>query len=527
MNNRKMAAVSATLLLFGAAGCQDLTVPNVNEPQTQQVLARPADVEQLIVNSYLSWWDATSGKAAGAFDPGIYVQLQTMSFENSAMAANFGMIERSRLPRAAINNNPADAFASQLEGTWYGLYRSLKAASDGVRQIDGGVVIGTTANTMRAKTFAKFVQGLSHGALALTYDQAFVLDETTPLPSPGTPTPDLQPYSEVMEAALGYLDEAIALAGANTFTTPTGWINGVTLTNVQLAALARSYKARFRAEVARNPAERAAVNWAAVVADVDAGRQTDFEIEFDDVNWRYTAHIYGSFGGAWHQSANQIIGMADQSGAFQTWINTPLASRDPFLIITPDQRFPQGATGAAQAANPGEYLIQKGTSGHVRPDRGTWRWSFYRDNRFAHFYPDWSGFLPELTRAEMQLLKAEGLFRTGDAAGAATIINTTRTTTGGMQAVSAGAPNPDCVPKLPDGTCGNFLEVLKWEKRLETWASRYGAWFFDSRGWGDLPQGTIIHFPVPARELLVLQLPVYNTGGVGLPGGAAQSTYGY
>jgi hypothetical protein len=151
----------------------------------------------------------------------------------------------------------------------------------------------------------------------------------------------------------------------------------------------------------------------------------------------------------------------------------------------------------------------------------------YRDTRFQDFYDaGWAGPLPVLTRAEMQLLKAEGLLQTGDAAGAATIINQTRVGNGGLAPVTQGS-NPDCVPKLPSGACGDLLEALKWEKRLETWATRMGSWFFDSRGWGDLVQGTAVHYPVPAKELLVLRAPLYTFGGVGQPGAAGPSTYNF
>ena len=62
-----------------------------------------------------------------------------------------------------------------------------------------------------------------------------------------------------------------------------------------------------------------------------------------------------------------------------------------------------------------------------------------------------------------------------------------------------------CVPQLPDGSCGNLMETLKWEKRRDMFMTVYGGWYFDSRGWGDLPAGTYLHYPVPARELEVRQ----------------------
>jgi hypothetical protein len=47
------------------------------------------------------------------------------------------------------------------------------------------------------------------------------------------------------------------------------------------------------------------------------------------------------------------------------------------------------------------------------------------------------------------------------------------------------------------------------------------------RGWNDLPVGTAVHWPVPYQELDARQQRTYNLGGVGLPGGAPESTYGF
>ncbi len=71
------------------------------------------------------------------------------------------------------------------------------------------------------------------------------------------------------------------------------------------------------------------------------------------------------------------------------------------------------------------------------------------------------------------------------------------------------------------------MEALKWEKRMETAFTHFGAWFFDSRGWGDLPEGTALQYPVPYQELDVRGVPLYNLGGVGGPSSAPRGNYGY
>jgi hypothetical protein len=110
----------------------------------------------------------------------------------------------------------------------------------------------------------------------------------------------------------------------------------------------------------------------------------------------------------------------------------------------------------------------------------------------------------------------------------ADFVNATRTLHG-LAATDAGGTNSNCVPKLPNGTCGSLFEMFKWEKRLETQFAgplRIG-WYFDGRGWGDLLEGTILQFPVPYREMQLLQEVPYNYGGVGGPFGAPVGTYGY
>src|SRR5688572_8120711 len=134
------AALAVALLLFGATGCAELAVTNTDEPDTERVVGRPGDVENLISNSYLAWWDATHGymaNAAGAQNsPGLVWNMAMASLENSATAANYGGIDRSTIPRTPIGNSPADAFKDWYEDTWYGMYRAIKAANDGIGAIE-------------------------------------------------------------------------------------------------------------------------------------------------------------------------------------------------------------------------------------------------------------------------------------------------------------------------------------------------------------------------------------------------------
>jgi hypothetical protein len=122
----------------------------------------------------------------------------------------------------------------------------------------------------------------------------------------------------------------------------------------------------------------------------------------------------------------------------------------------------------------------------------------------------------EMNMAEMDVLKAEALIRTGQAGSAVPLINNTREANGELPPVDvAGASGARCVPRNLDGSCGDLMEALKYEKRWETFLTWPGLAFYDDRGWGDLLTGTSIEWPVPVDQLLTLVEKIYGGGGPG------------
>jgi len=535
MKMRKLTVV-ASLLLFGAAGC-DLAVENQQAPDQRRALANPGDVEALIGGSWWSWYQAQHN---WNITPSGW--LSTAAFQHSAFPANFGMVHYSSIPRVPTTNATSHDFYPQLAGTWTQPYRAIAAVNDGLRAIDAGVDLG--ANERRARAFAKFMQGVGHGTIAMLYPEGPIVDETTDLLQPQT----FVGYNELLAAALGYLDEAIALANQGfAEPIPYDWliVEGQGVTGPQLARMASSYKAMFRAAVPRTPAEAANVNWNAVLSEVNAGITEDVRFRLDGgVRWA-GMHYYSLLGG-WSQMNYFVHGMADQSGKYQEWMALPhtqkapdLAS-GPFLVITPDTRFPQGATLAQQFADnrphpqqrfqvPGNAARTAMTIGDqwARADRGTWRWSYYRDRR-SPGVADVGTELSYIHYREQRLLAAEAHFRLGNLAQAAAIVNESRTAAG-LNATNAAGLNTSCVPKLPDGSCGNLFEMLKWERRMHAHEGNYlvASMYFDSRRWGDLMEGTILTIPIPCRDAQVEGMECRDFGGAGGEFGAPRGTYGY
>jgi hypothetical protein len=528
---------TAALALFAASGCMDLEVQNPLAADRERALRSPGDVVSLISGSYRNWYNV------GTHSASIGPILMTVSYAHSATAANFGMVDFSTWPKPEAPNLTSAPYYWELVGNnWIWLYRAVSSATVGMQtleEIGGSLPADTLA---RANAYGYFVLGLAHGSAAMMFDQAYIYD-----PSIDVENVQLHPYPEVLAASLSYFDKAIEAATGKSFTIPELWM-ARDVTAPELIRLARSYKARYRAAVARTPAERAAVNWAAVIADVDNGITSDYAWNMRTGSGWSSGNLHNTQRtGPWGQLSYQVLGMADQSGQYQRWIARDPWDRhpnlsadqlsDPFLIITPDLRFPRGSTIAEQrlTANRGtNYSILNVGGGYGsqwnRPDRGPFRWSFYR----YHVLDDWMTpgtnrhDLKEMTVAEMRLLKAEGLYRTNDRAGAATLVNVSRTAAG-LNATNAAGLNTSCVPKLPNGSCGDLMEMLKWEFRLEVKFFGYhmGSWYFAGRGWGDLAEGTWLQLPVPAREAELLLMPSYTFGGIGGQSAAPKGNYGY
>lgn len=583
--------ITTGLFLCGlAVAACDLEVLNPNDPETERVLGTPNDVESLAGAQYKRWHE------------GLYTNLGNVngmaavqSFENYSALANNCQNQRNPIPRPANNNDIGNTCGGDQRRVYDVMSEVTRTASNVLDRIqaDGFSLEASEARRLRAEAIAEFARGLALGYLALIYDSAAVVTQGMGSEDAG----ELVGYMTVMDSALVGLDRAIAAAnasiaaeGSGGFPIPTEWIpTPLPLGGPAFIQLVRSYKARLRANVARDPAERAAVNWAEVISDATNGITADHE----NVTNRTTGPFYTWVSqwhtfATWHQMPPWVIGMADVSGEYAAWIAQPLGERGnsgAFFMATPDLRFPQGATRPAQQADFAitscsgasqkckRYFRNRPTGDDQFQGPG-WGWSNYDHVRFR----SWAiagdgggarnGPLVFMTKAEIDMLAAEGHIRLGQYAQAATLIDRTRTagmrcranpsiappscpssdtstfaTGGGLPALSgvvsdATTPVPggaSCVPKVPVGpgfntvACGNIMEAMKYEKRIETVQTHFAAWFLDMRGWGDLVEGTPVHWAPPYQDMQARGLPTYSTGGFGVnnPGTAARGTYGW
>ena len=552
-------AALATLVALGACGEKQLTVGNPNSPDASKALASPADLENFLGSYYKRWHTAMYGSLSNQEG-----MATVMSFENFSTLSNNCMGQRVNIPRSA-NDNSIGNLCGPEQTRVYSIENEVqRVASSVLKQLNtSGYTLGSAAQDARAKAFAQFLRGLSIGYIALVYDSTAVVDETMDATDPGK----LVGYPDAMAAAIDALQKAIdfenactAAGSASDCTLPATWIPSSTnFTAPEFIKLIRSYRARFRANVARTPAERAAADWTSIIADAQNGITADHDNitattggPFD--TWVSQLDPSGSTN-TWHQMSPFIIGMGDVSGAYAAWTALPIDKRGPdFLMVTPDLRFPQGTTRAAQQA---DFAISScaGASTTCKryysnrsagADPGaqlTWGGSEYDFNRFHSWATKGDGTARNgkvtfFTVAELNMLEAEGDIRKSNFSAAATLINKTRVKNGlpAITAFDATSPVPggegNCVPDVPTALqgplkCGNIMEAMKWEKRLETQYTHFMAWYLDSRGWGDLPQGTPLQWATPYADLQVRIKPVYSLGGGSLPSSAAKGTYGW
>ena len=533
------------LALTGAlslAACSDpLSVTNKNVVDVTSAQQTAQGIEQIIGKSFQAIF-------VGEYNNGdnIIMQAANMSHESSSSLGNFAMGLRNTVPRVGLDNSRANSAAAGNNADFSVLTRLARQDVNALLALDK-IPTASAPTAGRSRAFGYFVLGYAMGNLAAIYDSSAILTPSR------TPADSLFDYQTVNTAALAMLDSAIAIArgpggAAPNFPFPGDFLTGSAVDTTQFIRMVRSFKAKFRAGVARSPAERAAVNWELVRADAAAGVTANITIALDpSLGWSMNNTIVQlmSFLG-WHQMPFMIVGMADTTGAYSTYLSQPIIGNPPrngasFLIRTPDKRFPSGETRAAQQAfqsdiapAPGVYFRNRPSGQDTGNNADPWSNSQYDHFRFRPIRDNSGvGTWILMPAAEIRMLQAEALMNLGRTPEAIPLINVTRTANG-LPAIPTTSASTDavpggtaCVPRIPQpavfttSVCGTVFEAMKWEKRMETALTGYAQWYLDSRGWGDLPVGTGTSWPVPYQELDSRAKPLYN--GVTVAGA---STYG-
>lgn len=482
--------ILATLFFFSGA-CADLETENRNNPDTDAVLGNPQDWEGVIASQFQRIWIGTQHwQSAFALTMGTSADVMTSSW------GNFGMRDMSSEPRKAIPNSETYNYAYFLEFPYYRLFSVVGSVNDILRLIEENrdvVITDSNGEEINDKLViaGKFMQGYAYGYLALGYDKAQFTDETTDAAAAADLAFD--EYSVLMTKAMGKIDEAIALASSSGDFTISYW-NGLNLSKTEFIALMRTFQARFLVYNARTDAENQATNWSQVLSYAEQGLQEDFVVLGDGGSWWDAYKYYGTQDGWCRVDYRVIAAMAkDTPSRFPEDNSHPLA--EPEAIdnrLTTDMQYLEDIPH--------------------RADRGLYHFSHYDYTRYDAHYPDGTGPMPFILKAENDLIIAEALVRTGgDKARAAGLINTTRVDRGGLPALTGSESDQE------------LIDAIMHERFVELFATGAGVPFFDRRRLPDddgsfapysgLQPGTFRQLPIPAKELNVLGEGSYTFGG--------------
>ncbi|MFY0713006.1 RagB/SusD family nutrient uptake outer membrane protein [Seonamhaeicola sp. NFXS20] len=468
-----------TGLLFNS--CSDLDVENYNDPDREIVLSTSDGIRSLASGLFNTWFTQEQHNF-GSPGPAMWV----MADWGTVTFANYGTLDMSEEPRIFMDNSPSYAYHSIIRNYWQYMYRVVTTANDVLVGINNGVQIGDDGEeTEMVKGFAYFMQGLGNGYIGLVFDKAFPSDEDTDLA-----TLEVTDYQTSITLAISQLEKAIQVFDANEFTLPSDWINGNAFTNQEMSKLAHSFIARLLVYSARNEDETNAIDWEEVLYHAEKGITEDFNVEGDgnasDRKWMSWYKYYMARTG-WGKVDMRVIHMLDESIP----ANWPEGGINDLpndgRIVSNDQRVQTDF----------QY-----DSSNSRPERGTYRWSTYRYSRLD----DWINanfFAPVIMmrQAEIDLFKAEALWRLNRFDEAADIINLgTRTTRGNLPSISDDAEEIE--------------SAIMYERTIELPLTGMGIEYFDMRRTGQLQDGSLLHFPIPAQQLEILSEPFYTYGGI-------------
>ena len=537
----KLWVATFMVVALGAlTACQDLLIPNLNDPDAERALSNPGDLEALIAGTFNLFYDvllddSRTGNLMGSYGS-----------EMTAVSTTGAAFNQGAVPRGALDNSsdlPGSSGPHGPRSVWNAMSQISSNVYDGLRALElSDPILDSSGNdvTQRARAFAKFMQGIAWGYMSMFFDVSIVVPETVELAGDGIQQAiDSQiPSAELRAMALTSLGEAISIAGANSFTLPTSaqrkdfFATPTAWSSSDFIGLANTVAARILVLHARTPQERAAVDWSRVLSFTSSGLTRDFEVTLESSGRNSLFYFRAQDNTAGCRSCYrmdyQTIGLADVSGAFQTWVNGAVTSRVRFDIVTPDRRI-TGVTPLDDGAYTKYRVDNNGFPGSRNP---------YHRSAYQWFRHEHAGFLSDEGTAVMfsvdenNLLRAEAQIYLGSLDAAATLINVTRTRShmlpddvlyAGLPPVTAaGVPDdPNCVPRNEAGACGSLLDALRYERMLELAA--YGALrgYFDSRGFGTLLDNSWTEAPIPGDQLELMELVEYTFGG----GGASSAVY--
>lgn len=470
-----ITVISLILIILGSC-TKDLDVENHNDPDKERALSNPEDVQSIALSGFYNWFMSNNSSISPRMSMWVMADQGTCSWANS------GMYHLSSEPRQAFNNSVSYTYANIFETYWEELYANLIMMNSVLETINDGMVIEVEGydNTEMVRATAYFIQGLSLGYLGLVYDQAYIMKEYS---DPDiTPT---SPYMDVIEEAIISLDSVVQICSRPgvTFSLPDNYINGSDYSDDELVELANSFAARFLVQAPRNKNENDQIDWNKVLTYADNGIQRDLAPYMDGSTWVSWFRHY-TVRPDWARIDCRIINLIDPNYPWRF----PDDGQNPAIAYPHDQRL--NSDFAYNAQN------------NMKPERGYYHYSNYEYVRYPLSITTSTGESPDFLVAENDLFKAEALANLGDIAGSVQVLNDgPRIERGELSLMDENITQDEC------------LDAIFYERDIELIQTGFGIAFFDMRRRNMLQYGTMLHFPIPAKEMMVMGLTEYTFGG--------------
>ncbi len=452
--------------------------------------------------SFLAYWQALKNYNAG-------MTAGVMANHTTASWSNYAWLDSSHEPRTPWDNSPDYHEAWMTLNVWNGLYGLVQEVNDVIYAIEEqGLEMGS-GDEHHTKVLATmyFIRGVSHGQLGLTFDQGWVNQDNGDLS-----TYPLSPWSDVIEAAVGDLEQSISIADGDEFAWDNDEVSGMVIDADYLGRLSASYAARFLVLGSRTSEQNEDLSWTScdwsdVLAFAGNGITEDFAPVGDGGPWQggtwWDLHIKYLRNPGWGRVDMRVMHLLDPSQP----LRFPTDNQGmPVLDELPENGMAYSED--ARLLTDFEYL----PTHNFTPDRGGWHFSHYRHSRYD--YPETTnsegyhmgeslGPLRELRVYENELMLAEAMIRSAnDVAGAAAIVNDAenpRKDRGELEDVAEEAEA--------------LLDAIFYERDIELIHNGYLLSYGDMRRRDMLQQGTPLHFPVPGAILEWLDEENYTFGG--------------
>lgn len=471
-----------TGLIIGLSACSDLLeIENENDPGRVETLNSPDGLYALTSGLFNTWF-VQEQHNFGSPGPALWV----MADWGTVTFANYATRDMSEEPRIFMDNTPSYGYHATIRNFWQKMYAIVTTANDVLYGIElNDIEIGDDGeDTMMVKGMAHFMQGLGNGYIGLLYDKAYPSDETTEA------NIEVTDYKTSIDMAIAQLEKAIVIFDNNSFNIPIEWMNGNSFSNEEMSELAHSFIARLMVYYPRNESETNSLDWNKVLYHANRGINSDFNIQGDgNGSSRQWMSWYKYYMGRpnWGKVDMRVVNVLDNTIP-ANWPEGGLSELPhEGRIISSDQR----------VLSDFQY-----NSANNRPERGTYRWSTYRYSRLDSYYNS-NFFAPVIMmrKAEIDLFKAEANLRLGQLNEAAAVINAgTRVTRGNLPPIAVDE--------------AIIRNAISYERTIELPLTGMGIEYFDMRRNGQLQDGSLLHFPIPAQQLETIQESFYTFGGL-------------